>query len=98
HLGKKQKWSEFDAEYAKLEQPEQDMLCYALQSRRARDDASMLDEAAPLWLTLLEPPEPCYPVLEALIVEKRVLAEQVWQRIRRQFEANKMSAARYSMN
>jgi soluble lytic murein transglycosylase len=97
-LGKKQKWAEFDAEYAKLEQPEQDMLCYALQSRRARGDAAMLDEAMPLWLALLEPPEPCYPVLEALIVEKRVLAEQVWLRIRRQFEANKMSAARYSMN
>ena len=97
-LGKKQNWSDFEAEYSKLEQPDQEVLCYALQSRRARGDASMLDEAMPLWLTLLEPPEPCYPVLEALIVEKRVLADAVWLRIRHQFEANKMAAARYSMN
>jgi soluble lytic murein transglycosylase len=33
-----------------------------------------------------------------LIVDKRVLGNDVWQRIRRQFEANKMAAARYSMN
>jgi soluble lytic murein transglycosylase len=52
----------------------------------------------PLWLTLLEPPEPCYPVLEALIIDKRVLADAVWARIRRQFEANKIAAALYTMN
>lgn len=97
-LGKKQQWSEFDAEYPLLAQPDQELSCYALQSRRARGDASMLDEAMPLWLTLIEPPEPCYPVLEALILEKRVLADGVWARIRRQFEANRTPAARYSMN
>jgi hypothetical protein len=37
----------------------------------------MLDDAMPLWLTLVEPPESCYPVLEALILEKRVLADGV---------------------
>ena len=51
-----------------------------------------------LGLTVLEPPEACLPVLEALIWEKRVLADAVWARVRRQFEANKLSAARYSMN
>jgi soluble lytic murein transglycosylase len=54
----------------------------------------MLDEAMPLWLTLIEPPESCYPVLEALILEKRVLADDVWARIRRQVEANRLAAAR----
>ena len=43
----------------------------------------MLDEAMPFWLTLIEPPEGCYPVLEALIVSKRVLADDVWARILR---------------
>jgi soluble lytic murein transglycosylase len=97
-LGKRQQWAEFDSEYPRLVQPDQELLCYALQSRRAHGDASMLDDAQPLWLTLLEPPEPCYPVLEALIYDKRVLAEEVWTRIRRQFEANKLAAARYTMN
>jgi soluble lytic murein transglycosylase len=52
----------------------------------------------PLWLTLLEPPDACYPVLEALIWEKRVLADEVWLRVRRQVEASKIAAARYSTN
>jgi soluble lytic murein transglycosylase len=97
-LGKKQQWAEFDRDFPLLGQPEQDLVCYALQSRRARGEASALNEATPLWLTLLEPPEPCYPVLEALILEKRVLADEVWTRVRRQVEANKLAAARYSMN
>jgi soluble lytic murein transglycosylase len=97
-LAKKQQWAEFDLDYPLLGDPDQELACYALQSRRVRGDATMFDDAMPLWLTLIEPPEPCYPVLEALILEKRVLADEVWTRIRRQFEANKMAAARYSMN
>ncbi len=97
-LGKAQRWSEFDAEFGKLVAPDQELTCYALQSRRARGDATMLDAAVPLWLSLIEPPEACYPVLEALIWDKRVLADEVWARIRRQFEANRTAAARYSAN
>lgn len=97
-LGMKNQWSAFDTEFPLLVKPDQELSCYALQSRRARGDASMLDEAMPLWLNLLEPPASCYPILESLILEKRVLADGVWARIRRQFEANKLSAARYSMN
>lgn len=96
--GRKQQWAEFDAEYPALAQPDQELLCYALQSRRSSGDTRVYEEAMPLWLSLIEPPEPCYPVLEGLIVEKRVLADQVWERIRRQFEANRLAAARYTMN
>jgi soluble lytic murein transglycosylase len=97
-LGKQKRWGEFDAEYPALLQPDQELSCYALQSRHLRGDATMLEAAMPLWLTLVEPTEACYPVLEALILEKRVLADAVWARIRRQLEANKLAAARYSMN
>jgi soluble lytic murein transglycosylase len=97
-LGKTEQWTDFDAEYAQLAQPDQELVCYALRRRAAANDATMLDAATPLWLSLLEPPDACYPVLEALIVNKRVLADGVWERIRRQFEAGKMAAARYTMN
>ena len=97
-LGKRQQWAEFDAEFPKMVAPDQDLVCYALQSRRARGDASMIDDAQPLWLTLIEPPESCYPVLEALVWEKRILADDVWARIHRQIEANKIGAARYTTN
>lgn len=96
--GRKQQWDEFDAEYPALAQPDQELACFSLQSRRASGDTRVYEEAMPLWLNLIEPPESCYPVLEGLIIEKRVLADQVWARIRRQFEANKLAAARYTMN
>ena len=96
--GRKQQWDEFDAEYPALVQPDQELSCLSLQSRRAGGDTRANDEAMTLWLNLIEPPESCYPVFEGLIIEKRVLADQVWARIRRQFEANKLAAARYTMN
>ena len=82
--GRKQQWTLFDAEYPRLAQPDQEMACYALQSRRAQGDARALDDALPLWATLLEPPEPCYPVLEAVIVETRALSAAVSAHMRRQ--------------
>ena len=97
-LGKKQEWADFDAEYPALKQPDQELACYALQSRRQKGDATVLDEAKPLWLSLIEAPESCLPVLETLIVDKRVQADDVWARVRRQFEANRPGAGRYSMN
>ena len=97
-LGKKKQWAAFDAEYPLLLQADQPLVCYALQSRQARGDATVLDEAMALWVNLMEPPESCYPLLEALIVDKRVLADGVWMRIRRLFEANKLAVARYTMN
>lgn len=97
-LGKQGRWEEFDADYPALQQPDQEISCYILQRRLAKNDASALDEAMPLWLTLVDTPEACYPVLEALIINKRVLADDVWARIRRQFEANRLSGARFTMN
>ncbi|MDR0378526.1 MAG: lytic transglycosylase domain-containing protein [Candidatus Accumulibacter sp.] len=97
-LGKQQLWLLFDAEYPALAQPDQELVCYALQSRLARGDDGALDETVPLWLELLDPGESCQPVLEALILGGRVRIDDVWARIRRQIEANRLSAARYSMN
>lgn len=97
-LARKQQWLLFESEYPRLAQADQELTCLALQGRLAQGDPRALDDALPLWLTLLEPPEPCYPILEALIIDKRVLANAVWARIRRQFEANKIAAALYTMN
>lgn len=96
-LARKTRWDIFSDEYPKLLAPEQDMACYALQARLARQENSALEEAGTLWLTLLEPPEACIPVLEALIWEKKVLADDVWARIRRQFEANRTNWATATM-
>ena len=89
--GRQQQWAVFDAQWPALEQPDQELACYALQSRLARGDKGALDEAAPLWLSLTEPPESCRPVLEALITGKRVGADDAWARIRRQVETNRLT-------
>lgn len=96
-LARKTQWELFSDEYPKLLAPEQDMACYSLQARLARQDKTALDEAQALWLGLLEPPDACIPVLEALIWEKKALADDVWQRIRRQFEANRTNWAAATM-
>lgn len=96
-LVKKERWSEVESEVGKLKAAEQDMLCLALQARLVRKDKAVLDEIQGLWLTLLDPPDTCQPVLEALIWEKRVLASDVWERIRRQFEANRVNWARVTI-
>lgn len=92
-LAKQQRWQEFDAEFPKVSQPDQDLACYALQGRIQRGDSRALDEALPLWRSLMDPPPPCVPVLEALVLNKRVLAADVWDRIHLQFEANKTAQA-----
>ena len=96
-LGKRGMWTEVDAEFPKLLAPEPDVTCFAQQARLARNDKSALDEAQKNWLSQLEPPAACLPVLEALIWEKRVLADDVWARTRRQFEANRPSWAKQTM-
>lgn len=96
-LAKRSQWSELEREYARLKAPEQDLTCLAFQARLARGDKLALDDIQPLWLSLLDPPETCLPVLEALIWDKRVLANDVWERIRRQFEANRTNWARATM-
>lgn len=94
---KKEQWNDVEAAYAKLQAPEQDVTCLNLRARAIRKDAGVLDDIQPLWTSLLEPPEACVPVLEALIWEKRVLADDVWLRVRRQFEANRTSWGKATM-
>lgn len=96
-LGKRGYWSEIDSEYPKLIAPEPDVTCWFQQARLAAGDKAPLDEAQKQWLTMLEPPEACRPVLEALIRDNRVTADDVWARARRQFEANRTGPAKATL-
>ncbi|WP_334157132.1 lytic transglycosylase domain-containing protein [Oryzomicrobium sp.] len=96
-LGRYGRWSVFDAEYPKLVQGDPELNCYALQSRLARGDAAALDDARALWLTQLEVPEGCQPVLNALVTQGKVGTTDVWARVRRQVETGKQGAARATL-
>lgn len=97
-LAKRSTWNEVEAEYARLIAPEPDLTCLQQQARLAREDRSVLDEVARQWLTQLEPPEACRPVFEALANSSRIDADDLWQRARRQLEANKPNAARATLS
>jgi len=96
-LGKRGYWLEIDGEYPSLVAPEPDVTCWFQQARLAGGDKGVLDAAQKQWLTMLEPPEACRPVLEALIRDNRVTADDVWARARRQFEANRTGPARLTL-
>ncbi|MFZ2971877.1 MAG: transglycosylase SLT domain-containing protein [Ferribacterium limneticum] len=97
-LGKRLTWNEVDAEFPKMLAPEPDVICYSQQARLARFDQSVLAEAEKQWLSQLEPPEPCRPVLDALVTNQRKTADDVWARARRQVEANRPGWAKTTLN
>ena len=97
-LGKRAAWSEVDAEFPALLAPEPDVACFSQQARLARDDRSVLNEADKLWQNTLEPPEPCRPVLDALVASQAKTADDVWARARRQVEINRPGQARTTLN
>jgi len=96
-LGKRAAWNEIDTEYPRLLAPEPDVSCYAQQARLARDDRSVLDEAEKLWATQLETPEPCRPVLDAVVNAQRLSVDDVWTRARKQIEINRPAQARSTL-
>lgn len=67
-LGKRQDWKTFQQEYPALAQPDQELSCYALQARLARQqDETALEEARPLWFNTVELPDACQPLMERLL-------------------------------
>lgn len=97
-LGKRSTWNEVEAEYARMLAPEPDVTCYNQKARLARDDKSVFDEAEKLWLTQLEPPEPCRAVFDTLVASQRLSADDVWSRAHRQIEANRPGWAKTTLN
>jgi soluble lytic murein transglycosylase len=96
-LGKRGLWSEVGNEYPKLVAPEADVNCYALQGRAATGDKVALEEAQKLWLAQLEPGEACRALLESLIRDGRISVDDIWLRVRRQFEAGKTGPAKVTL-
>jgi soluble lytic murein transglycosylase len=97
-LGRRSMWNEIDTEFPKMLSPEPDVVCYSQQARLARNDRTVLAEAEKQWLTLLEPPEPCRPLLDAVVTNQRITTDDIWTRARRQLEANRPTWAKTTLN
>ena len=94
NLGKRGDWAQLAAEFPNMEQPEQDLKCYQFQARLQNGDRTALDEARPLWFSLVDTPESCVPVLQTLVREALVSPDEMWFRIRRLMEAKRLAGAR----
>lgn len=92
-LGKAQQWDAFEREYPSLVYDDQEIDCYALQSRMARHDDTADDEAKELWLETGLPLS-CNAALETLAAAHKVSNDEIWQRLRRLLAARRLSAAK----
>lgn len=94
-LGKQRQWEDFQREYPLLQLPDNELVCYVLQTRLAlQQDMLALDEARSIWFRVFDLPESCAPLMDKLIASGSINIDDVWERMRRQFEAKKLSSAR----
>lgn len=93
-LGKRGDFGPFIGEFDKLEQPDQDLRCYFYQARLNSGDPAVLQEVRPLWFSLVDTPESCVPVLQAIVREALVSPDEIWWRVRRLMEAKRISGAK----
>ncbi len=93
-LGNAGAWDTFTAEFAKLPQPDTELVCFNLQARLARGDSKALPAARPLWLTGALQPDGCGPVFEQAIAAGEITGHDLWARLRLALEANNLPLAR----
>jgi soluble lytic murein transglycosylase len=87
-LGKKADWDGFRRELPGLALPDSEVSCYAAQA------AGTPDMVRPLWTGGQDLPRACEALVDALVAAGNLSVEEVWQRVRRLFEAKRVGAAR----
>jgi soluble lytic murein transglycosylase len=87
-LGKAGDWDSFRRELPALVLPDAEVSCYAAQA------AGTADMVRPLWTSGQDLPKACETVVDQLVAGGGLTVEEVWQRVRRLFEAKRVGAAR----
>lgn len=87
-LGKAGDWEKFRRELPALVLPDAEVSCYAAQA------AGNADMVRPLWISGQDLPQACETVVDQLVAAGGLTVEEVWQRVRRLFEAKRVGAAR----
>ncbi len=93
-LGSRQQWELFDAEYPLLLKEDNELICYALQSRLRNHDLSALREARALWFSGKGQPESCGVPFEAAISAGVITEQDIGQRLRLTLETGNVSLAK----
>jgi soluble lytic murein transglycosylase len=87
-LGKNGDWEGFQRERAALALPDAEVNCYAAQAARTPD------VVRPMWSGGQDLPQACEALVDQLVAVGGLTVEEVWQRVRRLFEAKRVGAAR----
>ena len=87
-LGKKGDWQGFQSELPALALPDAEVSCYAAQA------AHTPEAVRPLWTSGQDLPQSCETLVDQLVAAGGLTVEEVWQRVRRLFEAKRVGAAR----
>ena len=87
-LGKQGDWANFRRELPLLALPDAEINCYAAQA------AGSSEMVRPLWTGGQDLPQACETLVDSLVAAGGLNVDEVWQRVRRQFEAKRVGAAR----
>lgn len=87
-LGKAGDWEGFRRELPGLALPDAEINCYAAQA------AGTAEMVRSLWTSGQDLPRACDTVVDQLVTAGGLTVEEVWQRVRRLFEAKRVGAAR----
>ncbi len=88
---KQQHWEEFLAEYPRLLQSDDEMKCYALQSRLPNNLDLVMHEARTFWFSGMGQPESCVTLFNMALANGVISEQDVWQRIRLALEGNNVA-------
>ncbi len=87
-LGKKADWESFRRELPALALPDAEISCYAGLA------SGQTEIVRPLWSSGQDLPQACEQLVDQLVAAGGLGVEEVWQRVRRLFEAKRVGAAR----
>lgn len=87
-LGKKADWEGFRRELPALALPDAEINCFAGQA------VGQTEVVRPLWLSGQDLPQACEQLVDQMVAAGGLGVDEVWQRVRRLFEAKRVGAAR----
>ncbi len=93
-LGKRAAWADFMAQYPVMQEPGPELTCHYWHARLAlHDERGVLEDARDLWLSESNMPGACKPLVDRLVGNRQLQADDIWLRIRNLLEQTRYSDA-----
>jgi len=81
-LARRELWTDFLNQSAKLSTWDTELTCYSLQARIALGEHGAINEARDIWFSGRSQPESCLPLFEAMFEQNLLGEDAVWSRFR----------------